>query len=275
MPVTVADRKWEVYRFRLGGFCKHLRIAYPPGQEQWRQWAVEYWNGWDKETQRSGMTRIRLDAPRDGAPVYFFKRFLVRNRRDGIKHFIRRSRARRALDASAGLLARGFSAPAHVCIIELVRCGFVCQSALVSEDLSHTRPVLDALRDDTFTDAARRRLVVRTAGEIARLHRAGIYHGDLRMGNIFYTQTSDKFNFCFIDNERTRIYGRLPLGRRICNLVQVNMTRWSVTTTDRLRFWRAYLQHSDLSGEQARRVFDRTMKKTTKRWKHKDWLAEG
>ncbi len=273
MAITVSNKIWDVYKFPLAGFCKHLRITYPADEKQWRQWAPEYWCGRDKEAKRTGKNRIRLDAPHPGAPVHFFKRFLVRNKRDRIKRLFKKSRARRTFDAAEALQARGFAAPRHRCIIELVSFGLVRESALVSEDLSQAESVSDALADKRADSKQKRRLVQELGGEIGRLHRAGIYHGDLRLGNVLCRETEDGSGFCFIDNERTRVYRRLPMARRLQNLVQANMMLRGVTMTDRLRFWKAYQRAGGLSDKQAACIIRTTMERTRKRWKRKNWLA--
>ncbi|GAB1258481.1 hypothetical protein NBRC116494_29830 [Aurantivibrio plasticivorans] len=77
--------------------------------------------------------------------------------------------------------------------------------------------------------------------EVARLHNAGIYHGDLRPNNIL-VDLKPVANFGFIDNERNKDGFQVLSNRlQIKNLVQLNMV-WpeDLSASCRLRFMRAY-----------------------------------
>jgi hypothetical protein len=75
------------------------------------------------------------------------------------------------------------------------------------------------------------------------MHAAGIFHGDLRLGNILARKEKSGWHFFLIDNERTRKFRRLPSHLRLKNLVQANiLISDCVTKTDRMRFFKSYLQ---------------------------------
>jgi tRNA A-37 threonylcarbamoyl transferase component Bud32 len=95
----------------------------------------------------------------------------------------------------------------------------------------------------SYETVADKRALIDAAGrEIGRLHRAGIFHGDLRVGNIIIDGRSSTARFFFIDNERTQFYREIPEKKRLKNLVQLNMVLLpQITRTDRLRFLRGYL----------------------------------
>jgi hypothetical protein len=89
-----------------------------------------------------------------------------------------------------------------------------------------------------------KREAIRCLGEtIGQMHSKGIFHGDLRWGNIIMTFFEAAGpGFVFLDNERTFDYGRLPYEKRLRNLVQLNMATYpSLTNTDRMRFFTSYL----------------------------------
>jgi len=46
--------------------------------------------------------------------------------------------------------------------------------------------------------------------EVAALHMVGFAHGDLHMSNILLEKNPNRFRFFFIDNERTRLYRKIP-----------------------------------------------------------------
>ena len=66
-------------------------------------------------------------------------------------------------------------------------------------------------------------LIYKAGHEIGRLHRAGIFHGDLRVGNLIIEGYGPAAKIYFIDNERTMRYGILSADKRLKNLVQLNM----------------------------------------------------
>ena len=95
-------------------------------------------------------------------------------------------------------------------------------------------------------DAARReekRSIVRAFGRfVGRLHRAGIYHGDLKAVNVFVRWTGEgEPAFRLVDYDRVRFGRSVSRRRRIKNLAQVAASvAVLITKTDRLRFFLAY-----------------------------------
>lgn len=66
---------------------------------------------------------------------------------------------------------------------------------------------------------ARQEMLLRLGRELARLHKAGFVHGDCHPGNYFWTEGQD--GFCYIDNDRTRLYNHRYLPGAIRNMVSV------------------------------------------------------
>jgi hypothetical protein len=76
---------------------------------------------------------------------------------------------------------------------------------------------------------------------VGRMHAGGIFHGDLRLGNVLAREEQDGWRFFFLDNERTKKFRRLPARLRLKNLVQINMFEpWAASNTDRMRFFKEY-----------------------------------
>ncbi|MEW6584033.1 MAG: lipopolysaccharide kinase InaA family protein [Nitrospirota bacterium] len=207
--------------------------------------------------------------------VIFIKFFFARGVRDML--FFRKSRARRAAEGSLLLIKNGFLAPA------LLAQGDILKGLLVTGSFLITRAVEQCL--DTYAyletfcmpplsgkDIEAKRNFIAAAGRlIGRLHRTGIVHGDLRPGNILIRRSEDDLEFYFIDNERNRYFRRgVPARLREKNLVQINMILTpAITFTDRMRFFRAYLEENPEIGPHAgkwiRNVFARTKKRLQKR----------
>jgi hypothetical protein len=90
------------------------------------------------------------------------------------------------------------------------------------------------------------------------MHDKGIFHGDLRLGNILVKEAppchserseaesknllkQEDFQFYFLDNERTKKFNSLHWKLRIKNLVQINIDRNNVDENDRKLFFDIYL----------------------------------
>jgi hypothetical protein len=104
----------------------------------------------------------------------------------------------------------------------------------------------------------RGRMIEQFAQTIGKMHDKGIFHGDLRLGNILVKEAppchserseaeskillkQENFQFYFLDNERTKKFSSLPWKLRIKNLVQINIDRNNVDENDRKLFFDVYL----------------------------------
>jgi hypothetical protein len=123
-------------------------------------------------------------------------------------------------------------------------------------DLSD-RPRLDHLARRVFCDenrTARADLLRSSADWLRRLHRLGVYHGDLKGVNVLVSGTRGRFAFHLIDTDRC-LFSDGPVGprRRVKNLSQLaaSIPR-CVTRTDRLRWYRRYAEGTPLADMEAR-----------------------
>jgi len=137
-----------------------------------------------------------------------------------------------------------------VCLGEQRVLGIVKRSFLVTEGLPDAMEIEKYIKkyfsrnDDPKEVLGKRTFISQFGKTIGRMHRSGIFQGDLRERNVL-VQEGDPQKIYLIDNERTRRYARLPDRKRLKNLVQVNMNRSPVITlTDRLRFFYAYLDEN-------------------------------
>ena len=172
----------------------------------------------------------------------YYKEFLSRSPMERIKSLIRGSRCQRAILRGEILSQRGFRTPAVLCWGKKENRHFMITEGLSAISLlTHIEnnwvPPLSGkkLRD-------KRELIERLAMQIAKLHRAGICHGDMKVGNILLKQSGNEIDFYFIDNERNTYFSG-PVPRRFLdkNLVQMNRQSLpNVTRQDRLRFFKVY-----------------------------------
>lgn len=207
----------------------------------------------------------------------YLKRYLCRSALDFIKHLFRPSRARRAFNASLMLRQNALYAPTVVGLLERRRGPFCTDNSLLTEEVEGGRSMVDVLNDlnrDTSAGAlARKRALIRAFAEtVGRMHARGIFHGDLRLGNVLAARKGQNWRFFFIDNERTRKFHRLPSRLRLKNLVQVNLFIHGITDTDRLRFFGAYLAVNPTIQKHYSRWAEKIITKTNVRLSRKDWL---
>jgi tRNA A-37 threonylcarbamoyl transferase component Bud32 len=92
-------------------------------------------------------------------------------------------------------------------------------------------------RFGAFGRRERDRFLARFAREVRRLHRTGVYHGDLKATNVLVADGA----ILFVDLDRVRFREEIAERDRIFNLAQLNAAVTPpLTRTDRLRFLRAY-----------------------------------
>jgi tRNA A-37 threonylcarbamoyl transferase component Bud32 len=206
--------------------------------------------GWES---LAGSAQARVFYHRDSR--VYLKLFLeprLRNRLK-VRLFPSLSRHRKFVRNCKLLQERGFIAPNVVAAGEIAephRVGYVVTEAFEGMGLgSFVSQYLAASASDPRVRGWKRLVMSKLGEEVARLHNAGIVHGDLRPDNILLNCTSPKPQFCFIDNERNTSYRwRIPRRAIIKNLSQLNMI-WSedLSATYRLRVIKSYLAESALT----------------------------
>lgn len=200
-------------------------------------------------------------------PVYF-KRFLMRNLADRLKHLFRASRARRALRGGEMASALGHRVPQPVGLIEETWMGIVTGSALATAALQDAPTVTELLIEPSTSPSIVRRklrLISALGEEVGRWHASGICHGDMRAGNVLWREENGVYGFYWLDNEGNRM--TRSLARRARNLTQANMTTCGITMLHRFRFWRAYIRAAGYEDEYARRLLRDVLRQTRKRWR--------
>lgn len=201
----------------------------------------------------------------------YFKQYLCRSIWDFIKDFVRASRAERAFKATEMLGENGFDAPTIIAVGEL-RYG-LCHTTnfLVTLEIENAKQIYqfipDRLQNLTKQRLQGKRELIRAFGRtVGRMHAAGIFHGDLRLGNILVRQEKNRWRFFFLDNERTRKFYRLPARLRLKNLVQVNMfPPAAMSNTDRMRFFREYWAQNEKAKTKKVDLIEKVLKKTHRR----------
>ncbi len=199
----------------------------------------------------SDYTRVlKCNVSIDGvAHLHYLKEYLCRSTLDFVKHLFRPSRAKRAFNAILMLQKNGFDAPAVIGLFEHRTGPFCTNNLLLTEEIENSKSMQQLLTDfyensgrDTSID--KRALIEAFGRTIGQMHAKGIFHGDLRLGNILVVREEQKWRFYLIDNERTKKFYHLPAWLRLKNLVQINMYGCGITNTDLMRFFKAYLKYN-------------------------------
>ena len=224
----------------------------------------------------SDYTRVfKCNVSLDGvAQPLYLKKYLCRSMLDFVKHLFRPSRAKRAFNATLMLQKNGFNAPAVIGLFEHRTGPFCTNNLLVTEGIENSKSMPQLLTDicqnsgrDTSID--KRDLIEAFGGIIGKMHAKGIFHGDLRLGNVLVVREKQKWRFFFIDNERTKKFYHLPNRLRLKNLVQINMFQSGITNTDRMRFFKAYLKHNPAVANNRQDWVVRILRKTSWRLRGK------
>jgi len=206
----------------------------------------------------------------------YFKRYLWRSALDFIKHLVRPSRARRAFKATLMLEKNGFEAPVVVAMGECKSSFIDRENFLATIEVEDAKQIYqfmpESAEDLTKEQLRDKRELIREFGQtVGRMHAKGIFHGDLKVVNVLARQEKKGWVFSFIDNERTKQFYRLPAWLRLKNLVQLNVDRTdALTGTDRMRFFKSYLQKNPLVARKRNEWVKKIITKTNRRLAKRD-----
>jgi tRNA A-37 threonylcarbamoyl transferase component Bud32 len=206
----------------------------------------------------------------DGDKVVYYKQYLCRSVWDFIKHFVRANRVERAFKAAEILGENGFDTPAIIAIGKF-RYG-LCRTTnfMVTLEIEDAKQIYRVVSDSKLAARDKRELIRAFGQTIGKMHAKGIFHGDLRLGNILAKREKDRWRFFFLDNERTRKFNSLPAQLRLKNLVQVNMPPpESMRNTDRMRFFKEYWAENKESEAEKTMLIKEVLKKTSYRLRKK------
>lgn len=189
------------------------------------------------------------------AKVYslIIKQYFNRNLLDIFKALICLSRAEKAFNAGQMLAQNGFLVP------PAVACG---KKILITSEVKDCTPLYQLL--GKLPPSEKQKILEQFGQTIGQMHDKGIFHGDLRLGNVLVKKNNDKYDFIFLDNERTKKFSILPLQLRIKNLVQVYMLRESLTDADKTIFLTSYIAQQQIPIDKdklARKVISKTAKR--------------
>lgn len=178
-----------------------------------------------KRDRKTTVVRVRLSG-RD----LVIKRFNSRGPLRRLGFLFSPSPAARSLDGALLLRGKGFSTAAPLAAFERRNWSELGKSYYIAEEVQGGRSLRDLWRVALPALALRERrgLARSILGDLARLlsdlHRAGIYHRDLKASNILAREwSSERRQLVLIDLDRVRASRRVPFSKRLNNLVQVRL----------------------------------------------------
>jgi len=263
----IRHNNWTVY-IRSQFLNLGLGQVLLAGEEKWPQ---QYEFKTLPSSERSRVHKFTVSVDGINREVYV-KQYLFKS----ILHYLKclffcGSPARQAFNAELMLAENGFDVAAMVAMGEC-RAGFMkTKNFLATLGIENAKTVrkhiLETREILTHEQLINWRKFIHDFGQtIGRMHARGIFHGDLRLGNILVRHDDNLWRFFFIDNERTKKLARLPFINRIKNLVQLNMGPYGImSNTDRMRFFTAYLSENRMSKKTAKILMRATLRKTARR----------
>jgi tRNA A-37 threonylcarbamoyl transferase component Bud32 len=189
-------------------------------------------------------TRAGFVALEDGTQV-FIKRFSSGPRARGLWTRIRGSRAWRSIRGARLLQSHGFRCPEPYAALEIRRGVSVPASYLLSEPLRKAQILSRFLLARPWkpgTHLWRRVVLAKVAGEIRRLHDAGVFTSDLQEANMMLQEVGGETRIYFVDLDGFRRPRTVAWRLRERNLVQLDRSLGRFfKRSARLRFLYAYL----------------------------------
>lgn len=181
-----------------------------------------------------------LGTTTNGEEIYL-KVFRLTNLSLKLKHLFLKSKALRELITGLVAADRGVPVWAPLAAGEKRRMGLIEECYLLLKKIEGAVNLRDYFRQTTLPQH-RRAKVIEALGRLARKsHEGGVFQTDFSLNNFLLADpTSPTPAVCIIDFERTYIHNHLSEDMRNWTLAKLNRVGSDFSTTDKLRFLRAY-----------------------------------
>jgi serine/threonine protein kinase len=147
---------------------------------------------------------------------YFLKRYNCKGWVYRIKNAFRRSRAKRTWYVNWGLRVRDLPVPKPLICLEERHFRLLGRSYILSEYFDGAKPL--SLVWKALDDRRKKRLITRLAMILGRMHRMGVYHGDLKWNNVLIREHADEVEIVICDLDSARIFRRLDDQKAFADL---------------------------------------------------------
>ncbi len=162
-----------------------------------------------------------------------------------IRNSLRRPKGKTSWVAGNALFNQGFCHVKPLAYLERRKLTLLQEAFYITEsiadDLEMDRYLVQRFEGPSIRDL--RGFITQFAEWIGSLHRAGIYHRDLKTCNILVREIGDGWRFSLVDLEDVDQEASVGIEKIIRNLVQINCSiPKSFSYGNRLRFMKAYLR---------------------------------
>jgi len=228
--------------------------------------------------RRRPVFRIELPDPAKGngaGLICYFKRYQYPQLKNSLKPLLTgrgpMSLARREWQAILALQEAGVRSMIPLALGEEYRAGFETRSFLLTVEVPDLLPLnefINAAVSQMSVDDFRRfkrKLIKDVAIVSARMHQAGIIHGDYYTKHIMLQGKPEQYELYILDLQRCEQRKRISktdIARELAGL-SASAKRSIFTSTDRLRFYH-YYSGSQHSRDKDRRLFSKIARRVSK-----------
>jgi len=206
----------------------------------------------------------------------YIKRYNYQNFFYALKYLFRRSRAKRVWRVAHGLLARAIPTPHPIAFVERRRGGVLIKSFYIAQYSEGALPLTTVFkggRAGASSDSVsmKRKLLYQAAGVVRKMHERGVCHRDLKASNILVRgEEGQKRELYLVDLDSATIKESTTKKEQIRDLARLNTSLLNtrmVSTTDRLRFLKCYLNVWRKRDYRVRVYWEETLRETQKKLK--------
>jgi len=180
-----------------------------------------------------------------------------------LKDLFQPSKGLKSWEGGNGLRVRGISSIKPLALVE--RDWFRGRESFFLMEAPEDAQELDRSILKGFKDVQEKRLFINAFAQwLSHFHQMGLYHKDMKAGNILFSKNGENLNFQLLDLEDIRLDEKINEKKLFKNLLQLNTSVPTIfTRTDRLRFFKGYLRLNPIIKD--RKIFLRRLIEESKR----------
>ena len=210
-------------------------------------------------------SKIAVSLLKNGEKRICVKQFRYPCFQGRFKERFRRSKGLKSWIAGNGLRIRGILVPEALAFVE-IRDGLGLKESFFLMGTSDSGQEMDRYILKGFKNLQEKRLFIKAFAQwFSHFHKLNLYHKDMKTCNILVSKSGGAWDFHLLDLEDVRLDEKVGEKRLFKNLLQLNTSiPKTITRTDRLRFFKEYIQHQPVIRDDKHFIY-RLMKKSRKR----------
>jgi tRNA A-37 threonylcarbamoyl transferase component Bud32 len=186
---------------------------------------------------------VTVSILENGGQKLSIKHYHPLNFWDRFKEHFRYSKGMKAWVAGNGLSVRGIPSLKPLGLVERRNWSGLNESSFLME-VSDRDEELDRYILKNLSDFKERRIFIKAFAKwLSHCHQLNLYHQDMKTCNMIISKTGEAWDFFLLDLEDVRLDEKVGKKEVFKSFLQLNTsTPKMVTTTDRFRFFRAYIR---------------------------------